>query len=589
MWGYQPGFRIGQESVAKRVFALLDERFQPEIFLVGILAEGKDRFPACVEPENNFWIQSEEFNSTLDIAQKIRLQYPESRMMHSHHLVQQWHDDSLTRRAVRDAVQKVIDAKNSTPSCLSYFVSQPSKVDGYLVCVVLKLQTAILNAYPSLRTNKIPIHECRNISVATSLIDAVVTTYLQKAAGELRLPDPGCDSSSLNAEEILRDAANTMMIGLAYRADQDCIEGWHGLFSECNKIAATYYEKAAGIGTIILASREHPAIQTMMEFTNPTRLRVTRGARKLLQLASQDLALHTDSYRIFGLVKQGMYDEGKENIFKIKFLGHHHWEVSHTGKMLMRVKYGQPYLLKPPFNVEKLRKDLTRIFRGMIDKHIDLIVSLVHEAERKKHGTMLLVTKDAKQEAQRLGNQATPIRPEILTPELLGNLTPIDGAVVLDPEGTCYAIGAILDGMATEEGNPARGARYNSAVRYIATSKHPCIAIVISEDGGVDFIPDLKPAIKQSDIKKAIQELLDIRLGKAINLQKYNKTMNWLSEHRFYMLSSHCRDINERKASIDERIQAEDPTAGRIIWSDFTPNPAMNIDLYYETECKNSG
>ena len=222
------------------------------------------------------------------------------------------------------------------------------------------------------------------------------------------MPDPGCDSSSLNAEEILRDAANTMMIGLAYRADQDCIEGWHGLFSECNKIAATYYEKAAGIGTIILASREHPAIQTMMEFTNPTRLRVTRGARKLLQLASQDLALHTDSYRIFGLVKQGMYDEGKENIFKIKFLGHHHWEVSHTGKMLMRVKYGQPYLLKPPFNVEKLRKDLTRIFRGMIDKHIDLIVSLVHEAERKKHGTMLLVTKDAKQEAQRLGNQATP-------------------------------------------------------------------------------------------------------------------------------------------------------------------------------------
>lgn len=589
MWGYQPHFRIGQESIAKRVFALLDERFQPEIFLVGILVEGKDRFPACVKPENNFWIQSEEFNSTLDIARKIRLQYPESKMIHSNPLAQQWHDDSLTRCAVRDAVQKVIDAKKSTPSCLSYFVSQPSKVDGYLVCMVLKLQTAILNAYPSLRTNQIPIHEYRNMSVATSLIDAIVTTYLQKAAGELRLPDPGCGLSSLNAEEILRDAANTLMMGLAYRTDQDCIEGWHGLFSECNKIAATYYEKAAGIGTIILASRKHPAIQTMVEFTNPTKLRVTRGARKLLQLASRDLALHTDSDRIFGLVKQVVYDEGKENLFMIKFLGHHHWEVSHAGKMLMRVKYGQPYLLKPSFNVEKLRKDLTRIFRGIIDKHINLIVSLVHEAERKEHGTMLLVTKDAKQEAQRLGNQATPIRPEVLTPELLCNLTPIDGAVVLDPEGTCYAIGAILDGMATEEGNPARGARYNSAVRYIATSKHPCITIVISEDGGVDFIPDLKPAIKQSDIKKAIQELHDIRLGNTIDLHKYNKTMDWLSDHRFYMLSSHCCDINELKASIDERIQAEDPTAGRIIQSDFTQNPAMNIDLYYEAECKSPG
>ncbi|MDG6027352.1 MAG: hypothetical protein E3K40_11715 [Candidatus Brocadia sp.] len=44
--------------------------------------------------------------------------------------------------------------------------------------------------------------------------------------------------------------------------------------------------------------------------------------------------------------------------------------------------------------------------------------------------------------------------------------------------------------MANETGDSGRGARYNSAIRYVGTSKYPCIAIVISEDGGVGFIPD---------------------------------------------------------------------------------------------------
>ncbi len=104
MWGYQSHFRIGQECVAKRVFSLLDKRFDPKIFLVGILVEDRsDRFPACVEPEQDFWIKPEEFNTTMKLAKEIRYSYPESKLLHSHPLAQQWHDDALTRRSVKDA------------------------------------------------------------------------------------------------------------------------------------------------------------------------------------------------------------------------------------------------------------------------------------------------------------------------------------------------------------------------------------------------------------------------------------------------------------------------------------------------------
>jgi DNA integrity scanning protein DisA with diadenylate cyclase activity len=64
--------------------------------------------------------------------------------------------------------------------------------------------------------------------------------------------------------------------------------------------------------------------------------------------------------------------------------------------------------------------------------------------------------------------------------------------VLIDPHGTCYAIGAILDGLATEKGDSSRGSRYNSALRYVESSDYPCLAVVVSEDGLVDVITSVQ-------------------------------------------------------------------------------------------------
>ena len=105
---------------------------------------------------------------------------------------------------------------------------------------------------------------------------------------------------------------------------------------------------------------------------------------------------------------------------------------------------------------------------------------------------MLVITTEALAEADRLKLQCTLVEPVPLTPLITRLVTSIDGAVLLDPEGYCYSIGVILDGRASGRGDSARGARYNSALRYVESSEYPCIAVVVSEDGLVDVITSVQ-------------------------------------------------------------------------------------------------
>lgn len=586
MWGYQQHFRIGQEIAAKSIFKLLDDHFEPEIFLVGILVDDlKGKYPACVEPETDFWIHSESFNSTLQIASDLYKFYPEKEIIHTHPVAQDAHEKWLFRLSIRDTIKKIIDSKNNSASFNSYFVSLPTRVDGYLVCIVLMLQKEIIDSYPALTTSKVASDEWVKTEVNISLIDATIKKYLEKASDELNVPSPGKSFiGGVNAEEIIREAGNSFVTGLAYRSDQSCIEGWHGLYSSCNHIASAFYERSVGKGTFLLAHKLHPAIETIVQFMHPTKLNLTRGARKLLELASHDLAMHTDSENIYGLVKLNEMELDDENIFVINIIDHHHWEVKHADKVLMRVKYGQPYLPKPSFNEEKLRIDLPRLFKKITSDAIDRIVRLVQEAEKEKHGTMLLISRHAKKEAQRLGKQATQIKPKKLSSEILKNLTAIDGALLINPKGKCYAIGVILDGMATEAGDPSRGARYNSAIRYTKTSKAPCLAIVISEDGGIDFIPDLMPAIKKSKIEDTIYRIKEIAKSDSIDqrlYREYNEELKWISAHRFYLLKQHCLEINNIMKIVTEKVRSEGTVSPIIGYDQFVHDPTFDINLYY--------
>ena len=147
-----------------------------------------------------------------------------------------------------------------------------------------------------------------------------------------------------------------------------------------------------------------------------------------------------------------------------------------------------------------------------------------------------------------------------------------------------HAIGVILDGVATEIGDPSRGSRYNSAVRYLETSEIATLFILVSEDGMINVLPDLRRRISRRELQDLIVNLRGEaeKVGeKDFNIEKFNNFYERLKSLNFYLSSEQCDAINELRRSVDDRPQ--DVYAVRIIRSDLQPDPDMN-DSYFLDE-----
>ena len=492
MWAYQRPFRIGMQHRAEELFGKLDQRLNPSVFLVGVLDETSIAagFPTCVEPEEDFWIHSNDLRDIRDISQRIVRQYPEYQLFHFPPLAQELESQALEGRSIADAIKTIIDSHRGCPADRRFYVSHPAQVKDFQVCMVLSLRGDIVGSYSELQRNTVPIYEYRSYPVPVSFIDAVVVQFLEYATKELRKPEPRSPDIT-DVEEFLRSAGDKMTQGIVSRMSEESFMYGHDLFRNCSTISSLYYERSAGSGRILLASKDHPAVKRIVSFETPAKLKNVRAARKLLQLSFKDISILSDSNEIYGIAKVGSYDSVNEDLYEVQIVDHHHWELRHNGHTLMEVRYGIPSLPKLRLDEEAFREHVRQIFQDITDSATDLLLSLVKEAAEESHGTLLVISTEASEEAKRLASQATPIAPCPMTPEILRHLTPIDGAIMLDIGGKCHSIGTILDGQATTNGDPGRGARFNSAVRYVESISHKgcCLAVVVSEDGDVDFVP----------------------------------------------------------------------------------------------------
>ena len=496
MWGYQQYSRIFTNVSADSLFAHMDYRLQPEVFLVGVLddANSTDRFPSCVEPEANFWIHADDFTHIRELATDLVTKYPEYGLSHTHPVAQQRENRRLELRSIREAIQRTIEAHPECPENRRFYISWPEQINRYLVCTVLSIREDVASSYPSLNGDSIQLHEYRHFTVPASLLDAVAEQFLQYALREFCKPMPSAPGS-IDYEELTRAAGSALTAGIACRVGEEGLSSGTDLFRNCSNISSLRYERVNSSGRIVIAARNHSSIIQDVSFKSPVAIKNWRTARKLLEMTSQSTALHTDATEIFGLVGIDAYNGTAEDLYEVQVVDQHHWELLHHGRVLMTVKFGIPELPKPRFDDEAFRSHAKRTFKGIATPKTNLLLSLVKQAEQESRGTLLLISTTAAREAERLASQGIPITPRVLTPETLKHLTPIDGAIMLDPEGTCYAIGTILDGDATPNGDSGRGARYNSAVRYVESiaSKAHCLAVVVSEDGDVDFVPKLGP------------------------------------------------------------------------------------------------
>lgn len=485
IWPYQTRFRQAAQSIAEGMFDALDEELNPTVLLLGVpVSPSADTRPLWLEPANSD-LDPRKFEQVLSRGQQIQ-QTIATPSYDRDELTMQMAQRRAQGRGLRLAVQEVLDELDTPAGQLQSYAGWPVRVSTYFVVTVLRLNRKALRLHPTLRPNRFYTD---GRPLAPSMILSSVLRFNEECLKALSEPEPGSGLMvrPREADELIRAAGKLLMDTPAQALGVD--PNTANLFATCNTISSLRYEGAEGVGKLLLAPRRHPNLEEIFALTCPTPLTDYRAVRKLLEMTTADVSLLADGENVYALGRQvGTYDATREDLFVVNFSNHYAWELLHESKVLMRTHYGLPSLPRNRLNRTQFRKDLRRTFDLTEAARVEHLWEVVLEASRQKSGTLVVITTEALAEADRLKLQCTLIEPVPLTPLITRLVTAIDGAVLIDPDAYCYSIGVILDGKASGRGTSTRGARYNSAIRYVESSPYPCLAIVVSEDGLVDII-----------------------------------------------------------------------------------------------------
>lgn len=268
----------------------------------------------------------------------------------------------------------------------------------------------------------------------------------------------------------------------------------YDLYDIIHNLSLLKYESEENKGEIFFCN-DLSIMDSFIELENKIQLNDTRNLRtirKLLEISSENVFLLCDGDNIYGVGKISKRGILGKSTFSIRFKNQGCWELrNEANDIIMNVSYGVPSLPKQVINEKVLLEKCTEAF-DLSSFNEKKLWHFIKTATMQKHGTMIVITDEAKSESSRLEENSFPIiTNEIEDLDFIYGLTAIDGAVVLDPLGKCHSIGCILDGISVPKlGDNSRGARYNSAMRYINYCKKQNIkvlVVIISEDGIIDI------------------------------------------------------------------------------------------------------
>lgn len=265
-----------------------------------------------------------------------------------------------------------------------------------------------------------------------------------------------------------------------------------------NFISSVTYESVLCRGKILFIDQMEIDSYTNIKFKNSIYFdkKNYRMIRKLLELTNKgDYLLVNSLYNEIIGVSYNLSDAEKHNNYILEIIGHMHWMLKYNDMVVLEYKGGCYYIIDENAGRRKYIQQVEKCVNIFLDKKMcqkDLI-KLIDCAKQQIHGTLIIICSDAYKEAERLclKNRGIFVEPfaVLKNTKIIESITSIDGALLLDENFICYAIGVILDGIATQ-GDSSRGARYNSALTYVEGIKknHSVCAIVVSEDGFIDII-----------------------------------------------------------------------------------------------------
>jgi hypothetical protein len=574
MWSHQHSTLDNIQRYAENLFKEISPKLKPKVFLLGIRRKEIEskyiRYPICMQPED-CGIDVKLFDRVDELANSIHEKDFRRRIFTFTEYLQQNHEDDVKRDSVRSAVQQLVN-ENFIGKNIVSFVSKSVELEGYEIFVVFQIDVTTYNSFYGLAK--------KNRLSRISLFDSLIWTFLDESLQTLYRPGASTRPQSIytDTREVLRIAASDFVRSAIYTVCES--KGWMKFLNACNYISSLKYEGGSSIGRIIVCRQNHPNLDIYLKLITPVQLSEYRKVRKLLEIASRDLALYSDGFEILGLGRtKGEYDTDREDLLMINFNGHYKWEMFHGDHQMLIVEHTNPSLPKLKIHKEVFDDLLKRMFNQIPNENLERLWKIVDIATMQKHGALLIISNEAEKESKRLENQSTRIEPTMLNESLIRNVTSIDGAVLLDSMGVCHSIGVILDGVATEKGRSDRGARYNSAIRYVENNKMKCVAVIISEDGMVDLYPILLPQIRHSEIEKHLDELRIIHGEELLDDDRYWSVMRWLTQHEFYLSQEQCDEINELKLACNKK-ERKDPHAAFFFWDDLAPKAGMDNSYF---------
>lgn len=319
-----------------------------------------------------------------------------------------------------------------------------------------------------------------------------------------------------------------------------------------NDISDRTYESSSPFGSILFLNKEmlnqSDKIEYAIKFKEDNKIELdnSKMIRKLLEMTNKENGLYliSDCESVLGLGKVRWDQLGNCVLFRVDFNGLSKYNLVYVcvlekenergsidsfndtkiykynknleivEKKLISIFFKNPKI-EEEYTCERFKSTLKRqLFPqkdiNLVDNYIKKIERIVSKAREQKHGTMIVIadTDTVNYELKILKKQATLIEGMDIEPMYIKYLTSIDGAIYLDTYAKCYAVGVILDGVASQDiGDASRGARYNSAYKYYNKLKDKkCVIVIISEDGMVDIVPEID---NEENTFALVQDIID--------------------------------------------------------------------------------
>src|SRR6266568_1943411 len=565
MWGFQRTFRSAVEMALQKSLEVLGVTVEPTVFLIGLLKEGGSGHPLCVEPEDGPIVLAD-FDGLHDRATELFDQDPDSKLWISAAWIRDRRQQETMQRAYGTAIGEVLMARLGPG--LRFFVALPTPVEQHDVFTAIGLPEWVLDDTPHLSSTV----AADRYPVTQSLVRGAADEILRLSSRALYEPYAGADLDiGADPTDVAKAAGRALTRSATVLAGN---EMGSDLFDGLNRVATTRYERRVGIGSLLLADPRSEHVDRSVTLRTPVPVRETRTLRKLLETSSRHgESLLTDGSVAYELGRQRAdYPSMSESLFQVLVIGDGVWELHHASVPLATVQLGTPRLPEQRLRRERLDDISSRVFR---ECDSDALWALATAAADAEHGTMLVISERAGEEAARLGNQALTVEPTRLDDSLVRQVTSIDGAVLVDPAGRCHAIGVILDGTATGAGDRSRGARYNSAVKYLASAGGtPTVILLVSEDGMINLLPGLRPRMRRADLDAMLAELREAAVIEPVHPERFYKAYRRVEAAAFYLSPDQIEEVNALRYDHWERRRAE----GASIWvneAPLRPDPEM--------------